>query len=93
MTMAKHWYKVDFAEGETIRNVVGTAEFSVAQVVQQIQAGEFLLLSDLTYRDNQGHLQPYSKWDQNLPPRMYINPKYIVSVGPYDGDPRTSAGP
>ncbi len=91
--METHWYKVDFLDGEKYRAVVGTSPLSAAELIEQLQEGEFLLLSDLKYRDNQGQLQPYSKWDPLLPPTMFINPKYILTVMPYDSDPVTSHRP
>ncbi|HEX3358514.1 MAG TPA: hypothetical protein VHS31_16185 [Tepidisphaeraceae bacterium] len=86
--MEKYWYRIDFIDGKDSRMLIGTSEYEPAELVKQLRGDEYLLLSDLSYRDNQNRFISWSTWDPRLESVAYINPKYIISVMPFVGDPR-----
>jgi hypothetical protein len=88
--MENTWYRIDFVDGGRGRTLIGCTELEPAQLVKQLQSGEFLLLNELSYRDNQNRILSWSSWDPRLASVAYINPKYIASIMPFVGDPRSS---
>jgi len=50
--MPKHWYRVDIVEGKDSRILIGTSDLDPAQLAKQLRSGEYLVLNDLSYRDN-----------------------------------------
>ena len=64
--MAKYWYRVDIIEGKDSRVLVGTSELDPAQLVKHLRSGEYLVLNDLSYRDNQNRIVSWSSWDPRL---------------------------
>jgi hypothetical protein len=88
--MGKHWYRIDILEGDKGRVLVGASEYAPPQLIKQLRSDEYLLLTDLSYRDNQNRIVSWSTWDPRLASVAYINPKYITSVMPFAGDPRSS---
>ena len=85
--MAKHWYRIDIIEGEKSRVLVGTSELDPAQLVKQLRTGEYLVLNDLSYRDNQNRIVSWSNWDPRLASVAYVNPEYVTTVIPFVSDP------
>ena len=88
--MAKHWYKVDVRDGEKNRAIVGTSELDPAQLVQKLKGDDYVVLNDLSYRDNQNRIVPFSGWDPRLGSVIYINPRYVITVHPFAADPRSA---
>jgi hypothetical protein len=86
--MAKTWYRVDFIEGEKGRSHIGASEFEPPQLIERLKTDNYLMLSDLSYRDNQNRIVSWSKWDPRLLAIAYINPKCVTCVMPFAGDPR-----
>ena len=53
----------------------------------------YLVLDDLSYRDNQNPIVPWSNWDPRLAPVAYVNPQYVTTVIPEGSKdaPRTAS--
>lgn len=88
--MAKHWYRIDVVEGDKTRAIVGTSELDPLQLVQRLKGDDYLALNDLSYRDNQNRIVPFSGWDPRLGSIIYLNPRHVISVIPFAGDPRSA---
>jgi hypothetical protein len=88
--MAKHWYRVDVLEGDKARAMVGTSERNPSELVEKLKGDDYLMLSDLSYRDNQNRIVPFSEWDPRLGSVVYINPRYVISIMPFARDPRSA---
>lgn len=91
--MAKHWYRLDVVEGDKSRVLVGSSELDPAELVKQLRAGEYVVLNDLSYRDNQNRIVSWSTWDPRLASVAYVNPQYVVTVIPFVSDPRAGQSP
>ena len=91
--MSKNWYRIDIIEGDKSRGIVGTSEFEPAQLIKQLNAGTFLMLTDVSYRDNQNRIVPISTWDPRLGSIVYINSKNVSTIIPFAGDPRNGGPP
>ena len=88
--MAKHWYRIDVVEGNESRVLVGTSDLEPAQLIEHLRTGEYLVLHDLSYRDNQNKIVSWSTWDPRLASVAYVNPQYVTVVMPFAGDPRAA---
>lgn len=88
--MTKYWYRVDVFDGEESRVWVGTSELDPTQLITRLRSGEYLILSDLSYRDNQNRIVSWSNWDARLASVVYLNPQYVTSFMPFVGDPRSA---
>jgi hypothetical protein len=86
--MAKYWYRVDVSEGDKSRPHCGSSELDPDQLIQHLKSGQYLVLSDLFYRDNQNRMVAWSTWDPRLSAVAYINPAFVTPVMPFIGDPR-----
>jgi hypothetical protein len=63
---------------------------SLEQLAKNAITG-FIRLDSLLYRDRRKVVE-WEKWDVSLMPTAFINPRTIVSIMPYKGDPRTIVG-
>lgn len=73
--------------------VFGSSHLSESEAAASLGRGDMILLEDLVYYDEEGRARSWSEWDPHCQPRVYINPKYLVTLMPMVGDPRTmSAG-
>jgi hypothetical protein len=88
--MATHWYRVDVLEGQKTRAIIGTSELEPSRLVAKLSGDDYLVLNDLSYRDNKNCIVPFSEWDPRLGSIIYINPRQVVSVVPLVGDPRSN---
>jgi len=86
--VAKHWYRLDVVEGDRSRVLVGSSELDPAQLMKQLRTGDYVVLNDLSYRDNQNRIVSWSDWDPRLTSVAYVNPQYVVMVIPFASDPR-----
>lgn len=87
--MVKYWYRVDLIEGEKTRFLVGTSDLDLPHFAQALSGQAFLRLGDLSYRDNQNRIVSFASWDPRLGDEIYFNPRYVISVMPFTGDPRS----
>lgn len=85
--MSKFWYRVDVLEGDKTRALVGTSSLPPADFVRQLAGTDYFVLNDLSYRDNQNRIVPFSSWDPRLASVIYVNPRCVTTVTPFVGDP------
>jgi len=90
--MALNWYRAEVIAGTETHCYFGSSSMSEEALVRTIQAGEFILLNDLTYFDEDGEARAWTEWDPQYLPRIHLNPKHIVSVMRLVDDPRKRQG-
>ncbi|HEX2851947.1 MAG TPA: hypothetical protein VHO24_01825, partial [Opitutaceae bacterium] len=66
---------------------VGSSELSPEELTKKAEHGFFIQLDELLYMDR-GEMKEWADWDKSLIPRAYINPKDIVAIMQFKGDPR-----
>ena len=86
----KHWYRIDINGDEKGRVLIGTSELAPDSLLEHLQNGKFLVLNDLSYRDNQNKIVSWATWDPRLASIAYVNPRFVIAVMPFAGDPRHS---
>jgi len=87
----KFWFKVETNKDEDgTYHYHGSSSLSLEQLVNALQKYEFIRLDDLLYMER-GTYKEWAEWDKALEPTVFINPKYVISVMPYKGDPRLVA--
>lgn len=90
----KHWYDVVVAgkvEAKGVREFVGSSRLAESVLARQMFSDAPLMLDDLRFY----HLQTgrWSDWAGTRFPmtnRVYLNPKHILSIAPFTGDPLVS---
>jgi hypothetical protein len=83
-----NWFKVEINKGkEGMYNYVGSSEDSAETLINKAQNGIFVRLDNLLYYER-GEIREWADWDKSLEPNVYINPKEVVSVMEFKGDPR-----
>ncbi len=83
-----HWYKIEVNKGEDdTYHFVGSSDLDADALVKRAENGFFIHLGDLLYMDR-GQIKEWADWDKTLVPAVYINPKDIVAVMEFIGDPR-----
>jgi len=93
MPAQRTWYRAEMNSGPETFCVFGSSPLPELEITAILGRGEMILLEDLVYYDEEGRARSWSEWDPHCQPRVYINPKYLVTLMPMVGDPRTmSAG-
>jgi hypothetical protein len=87
--MQRTWYRVEMNAGPETFCVFGSSVLAEKEMCNQMNAGNIVLLEDLVYYDEEGIAKSWSDWDPHCQPRIYLNPKFLVSIMPMIGDPRT----
>jgi hypothetical protein len=83
-----HWFKIETNKGKDgTYHYVGCSELDVDTLLKRAEHGFFVRLDELLYMDR-GQMKPWAEWDKTLVPTAYINPKDIVAVMEFKGDPR-----
>jgi hypothetical protein len=86
------WYRVEMTSGPETFCVFGSSVVPEKDMVEALNGGGLVLLEDLVYYDEEGKARSWSEWDPHCQPRVYLNSKYMVSLMPMVGDPRTMSG-
>ena len=83
-----HWYKIEINKGEnSTYHYVGCSDLDADALIKRAQNGFFIRLDELLYMDR-GQVKEWAEWDKTLVPAAYINPKDIIAVMEFKGDPR-----
>lgn len=83
-----HWFKIEINKGkEGSYHYVGSTEDDACSLIKKAQNGFFIHLENLLYMDR-GQMKEWAEWDKTLIPAAYINPKDIISIMEFKGDPR-----
>jgi hypothetical protein len=84
-----NWFKIEVNKGtEGAYHYVGASESTLDELVQKAARGDFVRLDTLLYHDR-GDFKPWEEWDASLLPSTTINPKAIITIMQFRGDPRT----
>lgn len=87
---ASSWYRVEVQIGTESYFFTGSSDLSEAELLNVLSSGSFFCLNDLVYVDEQGDVHPWTEWDPECQPRIYLNGRLIISIMPLLGDPRRS---
>jgi len=83
-----NWFKIETDKGKDgAYNYIGSSSDSLAVVVKKVHDGEFVQLANLVYMDR-GEIKKWGDWDKKIVPTILINPKYVISVMQFKGDPK-----
>jgi len=83
-----NWFKIEVNKGkEGAYHYVGASELNVEELLKRAQHGYFIKLDNLLYTDR-GDMKEWAEWDPSLIPTAYINPKDVLSIMQFKGDPR-----
>jgi hypothetical protein len=83
-----NWFRIEINKGkEGSYHFVGSSEDDAETLVKKAQNGFFIQLDNLLYLDR-GEVKEWAEWDASAIPTAYINPKDIISVMEFKGDPR-----
>ena len=85
------WYKISTNDGTADGyTYVGASEFSLEELVQQVQDNVMIKLDDLLYKD-EGKVYKWERWDASLIPTVYIHSRTVCSIMELKDDPLVSA--
>jgi hypothetical protein len=83
-----NWFKISVDNGtEKGYGYVGESADSAQEIAQKAAGGEYIRLDNLRYRDDRGKIKTWEEWDASLVPSVHINPRTIVAVMQFKGDP------
>ena len=90
--MGKYWYKIETYEGDGNYHHLGSSEFTIEELAKKLERGEYIKLNDLLYRDDD-QIKNWADWDKRFHPIKMLNPKYVVAIMEFTGDPRNYPKP
>ena len=82
------WYRVEVQIGAESYFFTGSSQFDEPELLRKLSSGDFFVLEDLVYIDEDGTVRPWTEWDPECHPRICLNGKFVLSVMPLVGDPR-----
>jgi hypothetical protein len=84
---AMNWFKIRVNDGrEHGYTYVGASADSPEDIAKKSASGEYIRLDNLRYWDR-GTVKKWEEWDASLIPAVHINPRTIVSIMQFKGDP------
>ena len=86
--MKRYWYRIEMLSGQETYLYFGSTNHDEHTLIQQLQAGELILLEDLVYFDDHDRIQGWSEWDPHYLATVYLNPAYVISIMPMAEDLR-----
>jgi len=89
--MSVHWYRIEIITGQDTYCYFGSSVVREKELVEALGRGEFVLLGDLTYFDDDGNARRWTEWDPHYQSRIHLNPQHVVSVMPMQDDPKKSS--
>jgi hypothetical protein len=87
-----NWFKIETIRGDKEHQYVGSSEETLDSFAQKVQSGHFVRLDQLQYYDR-GEIKDWTEWDKSLVPSVLINPRTVISVMQFRGDPRVTPNP
>ncbi len=83
-----YWYRIETNKAaDGIFLFIGCSPDPIDMLVKRAQNGYFVRLDELLYFEN-GEVHEWADWDPTLQPTVFINPKDIISIMEFKGDPR-----
>lgn len=83
-----NWFKIETNKGKDgTYHYVGSSEYSREDLVKRVEHGFFVQLDGLLYMDR-GEMKEWADWDKSLIPTAFVNPKDIIAIMQFKGDPR-----
>ncbi|MEM7391513.1 MAG: hypothetical protein AAF492_04120 [Verrucomicrobiota bacterium] len=86
------WYRVELMNGDETYCFFGSSTLTEDQFVKKLSSLEYVMLENLVYFNEDQEPRSWAEWDPMLQPRVHLNPKYVVSLLPLNGDPRKQPG-
>ena len=95
-----NWFKITVLQGERTYSYVGSSVHTLDELIDQATLGKFVRLDNLIYKAKEKTRQllsssekwvvkEWSEWDSSVIPAVVINPKMILTIMQFKGDPRT----
>lgn len=84
----KYWYKVEVMPLDEVLLYIGCTSMGEKDLLAALSANQYLYLEDLVYVGEDDTVRSWTEWDPNCQSRVYLNPRYLVSLLPLAGDPR-----
>ena len=88
----QYWYRISIDQADGEYSYCGTSELTEKELVEKLKTEDYLFLDNLIWRNNQGHVKSWTDWLPNVCPRIYINPKRIISVQVLKEAPKETNG-
>jgi hypothetical protein len=82
-----NWFRIEVQEGKDEYICAGSSPLSLEELVENAMQGKYVRLDDLFYIDR-GDIKDWNTWDGRVIPMVQINPKGIIAIQQYKGDPR-----
>ena len=83
-----NWFKIEINKGaEGTYHFVGSCAETMDQLMEMAARGDFIRLNQLVYMDR-GEPKEWEEWDRSLVPSVAINPRTILSIVQFKGDPK-----
>jgi hypothetical protein len=83
-----NWYKIETDRAKDgAYNYIGSSSDSLKVILKKAYDGEYIQLANLVYMDR-GEIKKWSDWDKKIVPTIFINPKGIISIMQFKGDPK-----
>ena len=83
-----NWYRVEMINGDETYCYFGSSPLNESEFIKRLQGTDYIELGSLVFFDEEAEAKSWSEWDPNYLPRVYLNPKYVISVIPLMDDPR-----
>jgi hypothetical protein len=88
----RHWYRLEIQTGESTYQCFGSSTLDETEFAKHLAEPEFISFDDASYLDASGKIKSWQEWDpQQMHPRLYVNPEYVIFFYPLKGDPRGSS--
>ena len=84
----QNWYRIIIDQAGKEYGYYGTSELPEKEFVKKLKTEDYIFLDNLVYYDNQGRVKNWSDWYPDILPRVYVNPKRIISVQVLKEDPK-----
>ncbi len=83
-----NWYRIRIDDGDDGYTFCGSTADTLDELMAKAEQGAYIRLDDLVYHDR-GEIKSWSEWDKREIPSVAINPRRIVAIVQFKGDPRT----
>lgn len=83
-----YWYRIDIDHIDKTYAVSGSSDLSPRELAEALIQPDYLLLTNLVYKDSQRRFQSWSEWDPLVKDEMWINPARVIAFQELSIDPK-----
>ncbi len=88
-----YWYRIDLDHIDKTYAVSGSSELSPRELAEALTQSEYILLSNLVYKDSQRRFQSWREWDPLVKDEMWINPACVIAFQELSVNPKLDTYP